>query len=62
MLLKRWVLSGGNAAATEASIEASKTSRSKARTVKRLVPVKDMTEAPYRFSKPHGWYEMQMFW
>ncbi|CAE7812437.1 unnamed protein product [Symbiodinium sp. CCMP2456] len=51
-LLKRWVQTGGNVAATEASIQASRTSRSKARTVKRLVPVKDMTEPPYRFSKP----------
>ncbi|CAE7421377.1 unnamed protein product [Symbiodinium sp. CCMP2456] len=59
-LLKRWVQTGGNVSATEASLEASRTSRSRARTVKRLVPVKDMTEAPYRFSKPRMLiYEMQ---
>ncbi|CAE7317896.1 unnamed protein product [Symbiodinium sp. CCMP2592] len=33
-LLKRWVMSGGNTQATEASIEASRTSRSKAKTVR----------------------------
>ena len=49
-LLRRWVSSGENLQACEAHIEAARTNLFRGRSIKKLVPIKDMSAAPYSFS------------
>ena len=50
-LLRKFVASGENLQACEAHIEASRTSLFRGRSIKKLVPVKDMASAPWNFSQ-----------
>ncbi|CAE7285440.1 unnamed protein product [Symbiodinium sp. CCMP2592] len=49
-LLRKWVASGESLQACESHIEAARTNLFRGRSIKKLVPIKDMSAPPYSFS------------